>query len=197
MKITKQQLQQIIREELSRLLNEGTELIQSGQNIIMFSDWAKGHIERGHKEPGQGSIFADFDLSLVSQKLKNIPIEGKGGVYSLTIPGVGYDLVMPTDKALQLPDAQKVVVTKEERGQPIEVVGVKTSAPLAEFLQNTLSVVVRQTTDIQYVPDDAKEAVAAAIDQGRVYSVLSAWPGGETPPASGWGGKWAVVIPNN
>jgi hypothetical protein len=102
---------------------------------------------------------------------------------------------MPTDKALQLPGAQKVVVTKEERGQPIEVIGVKTSKPLETFLQNTLSVVVRPTTDMQYVPDDVKETVADAVGQGKVYSVLSAWPGEETPPASKWGGKWAVIIP--
>jgi len=179
------------------LLNEATDLVKNGENIIMFSDYAKKHIESGHKKPGLGSIFADFDLSLVSKTLGTIPLEGNGGVYSVEVPGVGYDLVLPMDEALQLPDAQKTVVTKEERQGPVEVIGIKTSKPLSGFLQNKLSVVVRQTKNMQYVPDDVKEQVADAVAQGRVYSVLSAWPGrGDVPPSSKWGEDWAVIIPS-
>jgi hypothetical protein len=112
------------------------------------------------------------------------------------VPGVGYDLVLPMSEAIKLPDAEKVEVEKEERSGPVKVVGIKTSRSLQSFLQDKLSVVVRPTTSLEYVPDDVKEKIAPAIEKGRVYSILSAWPGrGDVPPASQWGGKWAVIIP--
>ena len=71
-----------------------------------------------------------------------------------------------------------------------------TSAPLSDFLTDELSVVVRPTTDLQYVPDDVKDQVASAVEEGRAYSILSDWPGrGDVPPASQWGDEWAVIIP--
>ena len=179
------------------LLKEATDLLQSKNgNIVIFSDRAKGHIERGHKEPGKGSIFADFDLSLVGDALSKVSIEGDGGVYTISVPNVGYDLVLPAEEALKLPDAERIEVEKEERSGPIKVMGVRTSRPLQSFLQDKLSVVARRTEDLKFVPDDVKEKVAPAIEEGRVYSVLSAWPGrGDVPAASQWKDKWAVVIP--
>jgi hypothetical protein len=187
----------LIMENWKRFLNEGTDLLQSKNgNIIIFADWAKGHIEKGHKEPGLGSIFANFDLAHVGQAVSQVDVEGDGGVYSLSAPGVGYDLVVPMSDALALPDAKKVVVQKEERGEMIDVVGIETSAPLESFKTNQLSVVARPTRDLQYVPDDVKQEVAPAVEQGRAYSLLSAWPGrGDVPPASQWGEDWAVIIP--
>jgi len=178
------------------LLRESTDLLQSKNgNIIIFSDWAKGHIERGHKEPGKGSIFSDFDLSLVSKAISNIEISEDVAVYTVSVPAVGYNLVLPTQEALTLPDAEKVEVEKEER-EIVKVTGIITSAPLSDFVTNELSVVVRPTTDLQYVPDDVKDQVAPAVKEGRAYSILSAWPGrGDVPPASQWGDKWAVIIP--
>ena len=63
-------------------------------------------------------------------------------------------------------------------------------------LTDELSVVVRPTDSLEYVPDDVKEQVAPAVEEGRAYSILSAWPGrGDVPPASQWGEEWAVIIP--
>ena len=180
------------------VLKEATDLLQTQNNkVIIFADWAKGHIEGGHKEPGKGSIFADFDLSLIGDALKDISIEGEGGVASAMVPGVGYDLVLPMDEALTLPDAEKVQVSKEERGEEIIVTGIRTSAPLSDFSTDQLSVVIRPTTDLQYVPDDVKQQVASAVEAGQAYSILSAWPGrGDVPPSSQWGDDWAVIIPS-
>jgi len=68
---------------------------------------------------------------------------------------------------------------------------------LEQFATNKLSVVVRLST-MEYVPDSLKQdpEVQAAATQGRLYGVLSSWPGrGDVPPASQWGEKWAVIIP--
>ena len=92
---------------------------------------------------------------------------------------------------------KKTVVTKEERQGPVKVVGIKTSMPLSKFLQNKLSIVVRPTKDMKFVPDDVKKQVANAVTQGRAYAVLSAWPGrGDVPASSKWGEDWAVIIPD-
>ena len=178
------------------IISEATDLLQSKNgNTVIFSDWAKGHIERGHKEPGKGSIFSNFDLSLVNQAMNNIEISGAGGVYTVSVPAVGYNLVLPMQEALALPGAEKVEVEKEER-EIVKVTGIVTSAPLSDFITDELSVVVRPTTDLQYVPDDVKDQVASAVEEGRAYSILSAWPGrGDVPPASQWGDEWAVIIP--
>tara|TARA_Y100001938_G_C8015838_1_gene392514 strand:- start:65 stop:652 length:588 start_codon:yes stop_codon:yes gene_type:complete len=179
------------------VLKESTDLLQTSNNkVVIFADWAKGHIEGGHKEPGKGSIFADFDLSLVAKAVNEVAVEGEGGVVSVKVPGVGYNLVLPMQDARALPDAQEVEVTKEERGQQITVTGIRTSAPLENFRTNELSVVIRPTSDLQYVPDDVKDKVSSAVEAGQVYSILSAWPGrGDVPPASQWGDNWAVIIP--
>ena len=197
MKLTKSQLKQIIKEELESVLNEGTDLLQSKNgNVVIFADWAKGHIEKGHKEPGLGSIFAEFDLSQIGKALSQIDVGDQGGVYTLKAPNVGYDLVLPMSEAVKLPGAKKVTVQKEERGQPVEVIGIQTSAPLNSFKTDQISVVVRPTTDLQYVPEDVKQQVAGSVEAGKAYSLLSAWPGrGDVPPASQWGEKWAVIIP--
>ena len=179
------------------ILKEATDLLASQNgNVIIFSDWAKGHIERGHKEPGKGSIFADFDLSQVADAVAAIDVNPNQAVYTINVPDVGYDLVLPMDEALALPDAEMTKVAKEERGGEVLVPGVITSAPLDSFLTDKLSVVVRPTDSLEYVPDDVKEQVAQAVEEGRVYSILSAWPGrGDVPPVPQWEENWAVVIP--
>jgi len=179
------------------LLTEVTDLLTSQNgNVIIFSDWAKGHIERGHKEPGKGSIFADFDLAQVGDAVAAIDVNPDQAVYTIGVPGVGYDLVLPMDEALALPDAEMTEVAKEDRGGEIMVPAVVTSKPLESFLQDNLSVVIRPTDSLEYVPDDVKEQVAQAVEDGRAYSILSAWPGRcDVPPAPQWEGKWAVVIP--
>ena len=129
-------------ENWNKFLTEANETIQSKDNLVIFADWAKGHIERGHKEPGKGSIFADFDLSLINDAVSKIDINPNQAVYTVSVPNVGYDLVMPMEEAMKLPDANRVEVSKEERGGEVIVPGIETSKPLQGFLQDKLSVVI-------------------------------------------------------
>ena len=189
----------LIMENWKRFLNEGTDLLQSKNgNIIIFADWAKGHIERGHKEPGKGSIFADFDLSLINRALEQIQLNPNQAVYTISVPGAGYDLVLPNNEAEQLEGAEQLEVEKEDRQGPIMVNAYKTSSPLENFKTDKLSVVIRPSSEIQYVPEDLQqdETILSALEQGTLYSILSAWPGrGDVPPANQWGDDWAVIIP--
>jgi len=187
----------LLLENWRQYLTEATDLLQSqNDNVIIFADWAKGHIERGHKEPGKGSIFAEFDLGQVADAISAIDVNPDQAVYTISVPNVGYNLVLPMDEALALPDAERTTATKEERGGEVTVPAIITSAPLETFLTDELSVVVRPTTSLEYVPEDVKEQVAAAVEAGRAYSILSAWPGrGDVPPSSQWGDDWAVIIP--
>lgn len=182
------------------LLKEIDEVIQTSNAVVIFSDWAKGHIERGHKEPGKGSIFTDFNLSLVNKALEQVDLNTDQAVYTINVPNVGYDLVLPNNEAEQLENAEQLEVEKEDRQGPIMVNAYKTSQPLEDFLQDKLSVVIRPTSELQYVPDRLQEdpSVLQAIEQGNLYSVLSAWPGrGDVPPANQWGDDWAVIIPDH
>ena len=187
----------LLLENWRQYLTEATDLLQSqNDNVIIFADHAKRHIERGHKEPGKGSIFAEFDLGQVADAIAAIDVNPDKDVYTIRVPNVGYNLVLPMNEALALPDAERTTATKEERRGEVTVPAVVTSAPLSDFLIDELSVVVRPTTSLEYVPEDVKEQVAAAVEAGRAYSILSAWPGrGDVPPSSQWGDDWAVIIP--
>jgi hypothetical protein len=188
----------LLMENFKKFLTEADELIRSGENLIIFSDWAQGHIIRGHKEPGLGSVFKEINMNSIISAVESVPLSGQGGVYTVEVSeDIGYDLVLPMSEASALPNANHIAVEKEERNGPIEVSGVQTSAPLEQFATNKLSVVVRPST-MEYVPDSLKQdpEVQAAAAQGRLYGVLSSWPGrGDVPPASQWGEKWAVIIP--
>tara|TARA_Y100001970_G_scaffold60009_3_gene76451 strand:- start:16056 stop:16676 length:621 start_codon:yes stop_codon:yes gene_type:complete len=189
----------LLFENWREFLKEENEIVKTNNAVVIFSDWAKGHIEKGHKEPGKGSIFADFDLSLVNSALEQIEINPNKAVYTISVPSVGYNLVLPDNEASQLEGAQKTEVEKEERQGPITVNAYTTSQPLESFKTDELSVVIRPTSELQYVPEDLQQdpAVTQALDQGNLYSVLSAWPGrGDVPPASQWGDDWAVIIPD-
>ena len=177
-----------------------TEKIQLGDDVIvLFSSGAKKHVS-SHAKPGLGSVFAggDFTDTIVNE-ISKLSISGPGGVFLVDVPGIGYDLVMPYERASLLPDASETEVVKKERGGDVAVPAFKTSAPLETFATSDLSIVIRPTKDAAFLPDDMKEdpEVLRAMEEGKLYSVLSAWPGaGNVPPASQWGKDWAVVIPD-
>ena len=138
-------------------------------------------------------------MSAIIEAIRTAPVEGAGGVYTTTAPQkIGYDLVLPMDEAMALPNAEQVPVQKEERNGPVEVTGVTTTRSLDTFETDQLSVVIRRST-MQYVPDSLKSdpEVIAAEKEGRLYGVLSSWPGrGDVPMSSEWAGKWAVILPS-
>jgi len=165
----------------SRLLAEAVEV----------PEWLKGKLADVHGKPGQGSIFAkpiDTVMKTVQQIVdgaKNIDqVANSTGTLTVSSPGIGYNLVLPLDKALKLPGAKQGEVEKVEGPNKIKVPSVTTTAPLSQFASNELTVIVRPKKD---------EAGAVIPNE---YIVLSAFPGDpDIPRASEWGGKFAVIIP--
>jgi hypothetical protein len=177
-------------------VNEATDIVNIPAGHILLSDYAKEHIST-HNKPGIGSVFSkNINLQKLVDVMQDIPVQGEGGAYTINLPGAGYNLVLPIEDAKSLPDAQLGTVNKQERG-PVEVPAVKTSAPIEQFATNEITVIVRPSNPA-YLPDDVKQnkQVLDAIKQGKSYSVITAFPGGELPPASQWNGKYAVIIPN-
>lgn len=181
-----------------RQLQKGTWKIPVRAGHVLLSQWAVKHIT-AHNDIGTGSVFSrGMDEKTLIKLIQNAPVKGAGGLYTMKAPGVGYNLVLPIEKAMSLPNATQIAVYKEERGKKIEVIGVKTSAPLKAFATNEVSLVIRPSNP-QFLPDDAKQvpAIVKDVKDGLSYSVLSAFPGDPNiPPASQWNGKFAVIIPS-
>jgi hypothetical protein len=144
---------------------------------------------------------SEITVDDIAQKIANIPQEffdRGGGVFTLEVPNIGYDLVDAPGKILKMySDAKRVKVEKEERGKPVMVTGYIVDALIDDFVTDKLSVVLRPTREVKYLPEDLQEdpVVTRAVENGKLMSVLSSWPGKETPPASQWGDTYAVIIP--
>jgi hypothetical protein len=161
------------------------------KEAVEIPSWLSGKLEDVHTKPGQGSIFAKSidDVLKIAQdaldKEQSIDkIANSTGTLTIKSPGIGYNLVLPIEKAKQLPGAQESEVEKIEGPNKIEVPAITTTAPLTQFKTDELTVIVRPKKD----------------EGGNVtpneYIVLSAFPGDPTiPRASEWGGKYAVIIP--
>ena len=163
------------------LINEATEI----------PTWLAGKLEDVHTKPGQGSIFAKSiaDVLKIAQdaldKESNIDkIANSTGTLTIKSPGIGYNLVLPIEKAKALAGAKESEVEKVEGPNKIKVPAITTNAPLTQFKTDDLTVIVRPKKD---------ESGAVIPNE---YIVLSAFPGDPTiPRASEWGGKYAVIIP--
>ena len=182
-----------------------TAVAGSGETVII-SPWVLQHIETQHGQgPGQGSIFNRVpSTDELADAIASVDISNptSGALYEIPIQDIGYDLVDTTENAMNLPGAQKGESFKEERGEQIPVVAVTTSSPVRDFASNIMTLVLRPTA-AEYLPDDLKqdEEILGLVEQGKVYALLSAWPGKatvngvEVPPASKWGEDYAVIIP--
>ena len=179
------------------LIKESTSIIPVKGGHVLLSDYVKQHIQ-SHNEIGVGSVFkSDINLNNIESIIQDIDVSGDGGAYTVELPDVGYDLVLPISTARNLPDAQETQVEKDERGSKISVPAVTTSADLEDFKTNQLTIIIRPS-NADYLPDDVKtQEILSAINQGQSYSVLTAFPGNPNiPPASQWNGKFAVILPN-
>lgn len=163
-----------------------------GAPQIQFPDWLKQKLQRVHGQPGQGSVFAK-PIDEVENIVKNIisktpniaEIASGAGTIPAKVPGVGYDLVKPTEQLANLQVVSKETVEKEEGKGTIQVPAVKVADGLDKFKTDDLTIVVRP------MKDDAGNVLP------NQYIILSAYPGNPNiPRASEWGGKYAVVIPN-
>jgi len=189
----KQQINEIKRmQRLAGLITESEYCESIINEAVEVPSWLAGKLEDVHTKPGQGSIFAKSisDVLKIAQdaldKEQNIDkIANSTGTLTIKSPGIGYNLVLPIEKAKALPGAKESEVEKVEGPNKIKVPAITTNAPLTQFKTDELTVIVRPKKD----------------DKGTVipneYIVLSAFPGDPTiPKASEWGGKYAVIIPN-
>ena len=181
-----------------RQLQKGTWKIPVRAGHVLLSQWAIKHIT-AHNDIGTGSVFArGIDERTLIKLIQKAPVKGKGGLYTMKASNVGYNLVLPLEKAMTLPNAVQTTVQKEERGKKITVPAIQTSASLRDFSTSQISLVIRPS-NAQFLPDDAKrvEAILSDVKSGRSYSLLTAFPGDPNiPPASQWGGKYAVILPS-
>ena len=165
--------------------------MQGGEPDVEFPDWLNDKIKTVHGTPGQGSIFANPDsvkdivLKLVQENKDKISnIATTTGALKSTVGGIGYDLVIPAEEANGLPGAQMAETEKVEGPNKLKVPSVKTTAPMEQFSTDELTVIIRPKKD----------------ESGKVmpnkFIILSAFPGKELPRTSEWGGKYAIVIPD-
>lgn len=182
---------------MESILHEGTEVVNIGDAHVLLSEYVIKHIAT-HNKVGVGSVFArGIGIDQIKKAISNAGVRGDGGAYTVKMPGVGYNLVLPIDQAKQLPGAQLTQVTKTERGQDIQVPAVKTTAPINQFATDQLTLIIRPSNP-DYLPDDVKNnpKILKAIEAGKSYSVLTAFPGDpDIPPASQWNNQYAVILP--
>lgn len=186
-----QDLDETLKINETEILNE-----EESSFNVEIPDWLTSKLEQVHTKPGQGSIFAKPIKSVMdlvkSHLTKMNPKEvdkianSTLGTVSFNVSGIGYDLVLPMEKAKTLKDAQQVEVEKVEDSNKINVPAIKTSEDVKNFSTGLLTIIVRPKKD----------------DSGNVlkgqYIVLSAFPGNpEIPKTSKWNGKFAVIIPNS
>jgi hypothetical protein len=196
-------------KEVMGLIVESTDVIEnSSGNIILVSDWVKNHIKE-HNKLGVGSIFregiTDGEIEEYINMVSDDVSEG-GGAYQVDVPNIGYNLVLPYDEAMDLPDAEETTTEKKEGPNVIEVPMVKTSEDVSSFSTNILTLIIRPSNP-NFLPDDVKgdENVLNKINEGKCFSLLTAFPGDPNiPRASEWvssedgqvNKKYAVVMPS-
>jgi hypothetical protein len=95
----------LLLDNWRQYLTEATDLLQSqNDNVSIFADWAKGHIERGHKEPGKGSSLAEFDLGQVADAIAVSDVNPDQAVtVQSELPNVGYILGAPNERGASPP----------------------------------------------------------------------------------------------
>jgi hypothetical protein len=182
-------------------INESTDLIGSSNgNLIIVSDYVKNHIKE-HNEPGIGSIFkkgiTEMEILNMIERIKN-EVNPSQSAYQIKVPRIGYNLVLPYDEAMSLEEAVESATEKKEGTNTITVPLVQTIQPLSDFSTDDLTLIVRPSNP-QFLPEDVKmdPEVMKKIEEGKCYSLLTAFPGDpDIPKASEWNGMYAVVVPS-
>ena len=182
-------------------INESTDLIGSSNgNLIIVSDYVKNHIKE-HNEPGIGSIFkkgiTEMEILNMIERIKN-EVNPSQFAYQIKVPRIGYNLVLPYDEAMSLEEAVESATEKKEGTNTITVPLVQTIQPLSDFSTDDLTLIVRPSNP-QFLPEDVKmdPEVMKKIEEGKCYSLLTAFPGDpDIPKASEWNGMYAVVVPS-
>jgi len=188
-------------KQMMGIINESTDKIQtSNGEVILVSDYVKNHI-KDHNQFGSGSVFkegiTDEDInSFVNMVIENNEL-GEGGAFEIEIPGIGFDLVKPYDEAMSYDNDEESTTIKKEGPNEIEVPLVRTSQSEDDFISDRLTLIIRPSNP-NFLPEDVKEDgnIINMINQGKVYSLLTAFPGNPNiPRASEWGRQFAVIVP--
>ncbi len=191
----------IIRvKELMGLISESTNKISDSiGNIVLVSDYVKNHIKT-HNDFGLGSVFREgISDEEILEYVKQVVNENElkdGGFFEVEVPLIGYDLVRPYEEAINYPDADESVAIKKERELDIEVPLIKTSLYSDEFTTDILTMLISKSNP-DFLPADVKndEEIKNGIREGKVYSLITAFPGKNIPKASKWNGEYAVIVP--
>ena len=196
-----------LQEDIQRIkkvmgiIIESTDKMQANDgSVVLVSDYVKNHI-KDHNKFGSGSTFKegitdDEILSYVSNVINNNEL-GEGGAFEIEVHGIGYDLVLPYEEAVNLDGAKETTTMKKEGKNDVVVPIIYTSQSSDDFTTDKLTLIIRKSNP-QFLPDDVKEdsEVLELINQGKVYSLLTAFPGNPNiPRVSEWGNKFAVVVP--
>jgi len=182
-------------------VNESTDRIEtSGGNLIIVSDYAKNHI-KDHNELGTGSIFrkgiTDTEILNMVERIKN-EVNPSQSAYQIKVPRIGYNLVLPYDEAMNLEGSVESTTEKKEGPNTVTVPLVQTTQKLSDFSTDEITLIVRPSNP-QFLPEDIKidPEVMMKIEDGKCYSLLTAFPGDpDIPKSSEWNGRYAVVVPS-
>ena len=189
-----------IRSMMGLLIESTDKLSSMSDDTVLVSDYVKNHI-KDHNKFGTGSTFregiSDEEiLNFVNQVISNKEL-GDGGAFEIDVPDIGFDLVLQYEDAKNLENAEESSTIKKEGPNEIEVPLIRTSQSSDDFKTNRLTLVIRKSNP-QFLPDDVKEdeELLNKINDGKVYSLLTAFPGNPNiPRASEWNGQYAVVEP--
>ena len=191
---------QRIKQMMGLIVESTDKITTKNDEIILVSDWVKNHIKE-HNQFGTGSVFiegiTDEDInSFVNMVIENNEL-GEGGAFEIEVPKIGFDLVKPYDEAMSYDNNKESTTIKKEGNNEIEVPLIKTSETADKFLTDRLTLIIRKSNP-NFLPDDVKEdtELLDKISQGKVYSLLTAFPGNPNiPKASEWNGRFAVIVP--
>ena len=207
---------------------EFTTIHRDDGKIIIASETVYKHIGT-HQSPGKGSVFSGaITPKMINAKLatEDIPTTG-GGVPVNFGADNGYLLVAPIEVAMQFRDATIRPVSKEDFDPvsktmvPVPVAEVHTTQPITDFTADVATMLVFPYDPNRSSPEqnafiESNENLRAANEQGRLYALATAFPGGfslkkvggipvpedkqnNVPKATEWGGvenpTWAVIVP--
>ncbi len=175
----------------------------NGGHNVLLANPTKEHIKR-HNKPGEGSVFSDkVKMDDIENAISDIPeefYEKGGGVHTTTVPNAGFNLVQKaSDIEKNHPNARKIKVKKQVRGEMVEVDAYIVDNDMEEFATDQLNVVVRPSNP-DFMDDEVKNDsdVQQDLKDGKSHSVLTSFPGDpDVPSAEEWGESGhAIIIPN-
>jgi hypothetical protein len=159
--------------------------MQKLAGLITESEYRKALLtEATDKIPGKEGI-----IILISDYVKKHIMEhNKPGVGSVFKAGVTEDEIVNMVKEVApkvTGDGGAYELKKSGRGYDLVL------------SMDRISLIIRKSNP-QFLPDDVKtdDEIAKKIEEGKCYSLLTAFPGNpDIPRASEWNGKFAVIIP--